>query len=229
MNVETRDYMSLNYLIREITDREVPLSDSIIEHLHPDRDRAREIFVRQVKIAVKEFCRHYPLVMSKYVSSTPYTFIDNSEGYYLGNVAKSNVELVPQMIANVAATELSRSVTRNNYFYDASTGVYKYSVGLVTYFALYPIYYELSENEDFTDESGIYFIGQDTSRAEKLIDQISYTILSFLQSTRKTVSPAFGMQFFDFNERLIELKDQLLKNYRHASTLYNVWAKTGLS
>lgn len=220
--------MPLNYIIEEVTDREVPLTDSILELIHPDKDRARSVFVKQLRIALKEFCRHYPLVMSKRVDSSPYTFVDNSEGYKLGNITKENVELIPQGIAGIQTSELSKSITRNNYYYDEPTHTLKYGSGLVTYFTYYPIYANNSVNEDFTEDSGIYFIAPNTSEGDMLIDQISYTLLTFLQNTRNTVSPQFQMQFFNFDQRLRDLQIQLDKNYAYSSTIYNIWSKNGI-
>lgn len=222
------NFLSLNYIVEEITNREVPLEDTILNLLHPNVSRARKIFVSQLKIALKEYCRHYPLVRTTKIASSPYTFADNFDAFIEGRISENQIELIPQAVANVQSSEISKSITRNNYIYDGDSHTLKHASGLITYFTYYPIHAEESENHDFTDESGIYFIEPDTSRADMLLDQIALTLLNFLQNTRRTVAPAFQMQFFDFSDRIRELQEQVIKNYRFSSTIYNIWSKTGI-
>ena len=221
-------YSPLNFLIEEITNREIPQADSIIELLHPSKDRARSIFISQLNIALKEFCKHYPLTMTKNVTSSPYTFIDNSEGYMLGNIAFKDLELVPQSIANVKQTLLGKSVTRNNFIYDIKTHTLNNATGLVTYFTNYPVYYELDENNGFTDESGVYLLDPESSEGNMFIDQLAYCLLMSINNSRNTIAPQFGMQFFDFGQRLGELLQTINLNNSYSSTIYNIWSNTGI-
>lgn len=222
------DYIPLNYLITRITDREIPQADSILQLLHPKMDRARSIFISQLEIALKEFEKHYPLVMSKYITSTPYTFIDNFEGYRLGNITRANLELIPEAIANVQSTLMSKAVTRNNYIYDHTTNQLYQATGYVTYFAKYPYFYEYDENDTFTDESGIYLIDPNSSEGQMFVDQLSYNLLFSINNSRRTIAPQFGMQFFDFSDRLNELAQILNLNNSYSSVIYNIWSRTGV-
>lgn len=221
-------YSPLNYLIEEITNREIPQADSIIELLHPSRDRARSIFISQLNIALKEFCKHYPLTMTKEVPSSPYTFIDNSPGYILGNIDFKNLELIPQSIANVKMTLLGKSTTRNTFIYDIKSHTINNATGLVTYFANYPVHYELDENNGFTDESGIYLLDPTSSEGNMFIDQLAYCLLASINNSRNTIAPQFNMQFFDFTNRLRELLETITTNNAYSSTIYNIWSNTGI-
>ena len=221
-------YSPLNYLLDEITNREIPQADTILDLLHPNKDRARSIFISQLNIALKEYCKHYPLTLSKEIYRTPYVFIDNFEGYRLGNITRENLELIPQSIANVQATILSKAITRNNYIYDIETHTLHNATGLVTYFTNYPIYSKYDENNMFTEDSGVYLLDPNSSEGEMFIDQLSYNLLFSIHNSRRTVSPQFGVQFFDFSDRLNELTGILSLNNTYSSTIYNIWAKTGI-
>lgn len=221
-------YSPLNYLIEEITNREFPQADSIIDLVHPDKDRARSIFISQLRIALKEFCKHYPLTLTKDIASTPYTFIDNSEGYMLGNVTESNLEMVPQAIACIGAGPFGKAYTRNTYIYDIATHTLTGATGQVTYFANYPFKYENDLNNLFTTESGVYLLDPQSSEGNMFIDQLTYNLLSSINNSRNTIAPQFGMQFFDFSNRLNELRATIDLNNAYSSTIYNIWSRTGI-
>lgn len=220
--------MHFNYILKEIRNRYIPLAPSILELLNPDINLAREIFESQVKIAVKEFTKYCPLVRSKSVTQTPYTFVDNFDGFIKGNIHSNNIELIPQGIANIQYNLLARSSVRSNYIYDIGNATLIHGVGLVTYFTHYPIFSELAEDGRFSDLSAIYMIGEDTSEGNMLLDQIAYILIKSIDSARQLVSPQFSTQFFDFSNVLSELSYTIAENNRVSSSIYNIWSPTGI-
>ena len=220
--------MLLNDLVEEITDREVTMADSILELLHPDSIRRRNIFKRQVHIAIKDFCQHYPLVMTQMIDHSPYTFYDNFQAYLEGRLNEKDIRLIPQAIACIKATYLGRAITRNNFIYDYKSHTLTNAGGMCTYFCYYPLICENAVNADFTEQSGVYFLDRDTSEGEMFIDQLTFQLLSHIMNTRKTVTPGFGVDFFDFSERLRDLQEKINLNNAYSSTIYNIWSPTGV-
>lgn len=220
--------MLLNDLVEELTNREVAMADSILELLHPDEIRRRNIFKSQLHIAVKDFCQHYPLVMKQDIPSAPYTFYDNFSAYIDGRLNEKDIHLIPQAIASVKASYLGKAVTRNNFLYDYSTHTLMNAAGLVTYYCYYPVVCKNAVNADFTEDSGVYFLDKDTSEGEMFIDQLTYQVLSHIMNTRKSVTPGFGVDFFDFSERLRDLQLKIDQNNAYSSYIYNIWSPTGV-
>ena len=218
------DKIGFNWLIKDISEREVPLSDSILDLIHPDRKRALDTFARLVKRAYKEVDKHYPVSLYKrfdVIQMEGYDFTDNMDAYVAGNIEEKDIELIPEAIA------LVRSGLFN--FPSSNTWLYRKphltSVGGVTwikYYAFHPIRYEFSPDGNFTEDSYIYFDSPDNDTS---VNQVALEVLTYLKQTRETVVQPTGLQFFDFTQRIADLTASTRDDYATSAELYEMWGR----
>lgn len=214
--------LSINWLHDEIQRRELPLADSVYEFLNRDLDRARESFIRIIKASIREYDKHYPVVMRKSMIKRlglTYTFRDNFEVYLAGNITEAEIELIPEAIAKLRAG-WANNMTHNNWRYLKPTLHANGGINTCVYFAYHPLRYELSPDGNFTEDSKIYYMNQD---ADTFINLVSFNVLNFLSTTRNTLIQPTGLQFFDFSRRLEELRTSIDLDFSTAPALYAAW------
>lgn len=217
------DYISYNYLIDEVSLREVPLMDSVIDLINPDREKALKSFDRLVRAAVREYDNHHPLCITKTfssLSSSGYTFIDNFEAYIAGNISESEIELVPEAIA-VLGNGWFNYPTANTWRYKKPTLIGVGGTTNVKYYAFHPVRSTISADGDFTEDSRVYYISE---KDNTFINLVAYNVLNYLKQTRESVIQPTGVQFFDFSQRLQDLRASINDDFSVSAEVYQTWA-----
>lgn len=213
------DSVSLNYLHEEVYDRELPLGDNVYELLNPDYDKARKTFAGLVKDALREYHKHYPLVLEREImTNLEYTFFDNFEAYLLGNISESSIQLIPEAISLVRVGRFN-VITANNYEYRKPVLKHLGATAWVKYYAMRPMRYTLAP-EGFSEDSRVYFISEDD---DTFIDAVSYTVLNYIVSIRNSVRLPVGIDFFDFSARVAELKASIMDDFSVSHSIYENW------
>ncbi len=217
--------LSFNELHEEIMLREFPLGDSIYEFLHPDRERALKSFAKLVISAVRKYDYHYPVHLWATVNSNVtfeegYTFFDNFEGYRLGNIKEEDITLIPEAIAVVKSTQWATPTTANNFQYHKPKLWGVTGLTRVKYYANHPVYYELSPDGEFTEDSYVYYVN---NRDEAFINLVALTILTYLKNTRDSVQVPTGLNFFDFSNRIAELTQQVNEDFSTSAEIYEMY------
>lgn len=214
--------ISFNYLHDEIFNNELSLGDSVYEFLDPDIDRAKNIFARQVRGAIREYDKHYPLVMTielKGITQAGYEFRDNFEAYLAGNIKEEEIELVPESIAVVRSGW--NILTSNNYEYRKPLIKCYGGATRIKYYTFHPYRYTMSPEGGFTEDSKVYYISEDD---DTFINLVTYNILNQISTIRNSVQQPTGLTFFDFNNRLQELRASINDDFATSGVLYNSWS-----
>lgn len=213
--------ISFNYLHDEIHFNDLSLGDSVYEFLDPDEKKAKEIFARQVRGAVREYSKHYPLVLEKEfrgLSQNGYKFVDNFDRYLDDIISENDIELVPEAIAVVRSGW--NVLTANNYRYKKPHLVCYGGATRVKYYTNYPVRYFFSPDGGFTENSRVYYISKDD---DTFVNLVTYNVLNQITTTRGSVQQPTGLTFLDFSTRLSELRASINDDFGVSDVLYNSW------
>lgn len=218
------DKIGFNYLIDELSLREVPLANDIIDLIHPDRQRALKQFERLVKRSLLEYDKHYPVVLYKKFDNLQldgYDFVDNLDAYIAGNISESEIELVPEAIAVLRSGLWSYAVS-TNWIYRKPHFVSVGGTTSIKYYAWHPYRCTISPDGKFSEDSYVYFISE---RDDTFINQVALEVLTYLKQTRETVVQPTGLQFFDFTQRIADLTASTRDDYAVSAELYEMWGR----
>ena len=218
------DKIGFNFLIDEISMREVPLSDSVIDLIHPDRQRALHQFAKLVERATREYDKHYCVSLYKrfdVIQMEGYDFSDNMDAYIAGNIEEKDIELIPEAIALIRSG-YSNYPTSNSWIYRKPHLTSVGGVTWVKYYAYHPIRYTLSPDGKFSEDSYIYFVN---ASDDTFVNQVALEVLTYLKQTRETVVQPTGLQFFDFTQRIADLTASTRDDYATSAELYEMWGR----
>lgn len=209
-------FQQMNELANSIRRRELSLADDLYKFLTPDGpEESAKIFGEVVVEGLHNFEKHYPLIIETRIPSNPYIFRDNFPAFLEGNISEKEVILVPEVITNVRAGRFA-PLTANNYHYHKPelTGVM--NAYEVTYITHYPIVQEITE-DGYSERSGVYMLPSDV---DFFIDSVSYCVLSKIVHDRNAVRLGSGVEFFDLQDRLAELKADLEEDYANSPAFF---------
>ena len=218
------DKIGFNELVEEISEREIPLSDSVIDLLHPDRQRALKTFAKLVERSEREFSKHYPTVLYKKFNNLQlegYDFVDNMDDYIAGKIDESQIELVPEAIA-VLRSGLWNYAVSTNWIYRKPHFVSVGGTTSIKYYAYHPIRYTISPDGKFSEDSYIYFV---KAEDDTFVNQVALEVLTYLKQTRESVVQPTGLQFFDFTQRIADLTASTRDDYAVSAELYEMWGR----
>ena len=216
--------IGFNWLVDDITLREIPLADSLLDLLHPEREKALRIFAHLVERSMKEYDKHYAISLYKKFESIQmegYTFSDNMDAYIAGNIKEEDIELVPEAIALIRSG-FNNYPTSNTWIYRKPTLVSVGGVTWVKYYAFHPIRYSFSPDGKFSEDSYIYFVNE---KDDTFINQVALEVLTYLKQTRESVVQPTGLQFFDFTQRIADLTASTRDDYATSAELYEMWGR----
>ena len=214
--------IGFNYLVDELSLREVPLASDIIDLIHPDRERALKQFAKLVQRGEREYSKHSPVCLYKKfykLQMDGYVFEDNFDSYLQGNIKEEDIQLIPEAIA-VVSSGWANYPTSNVWAYVKPTFKSVGGTTSIKYYAFHPIRYTISPDGRFSEDSYVYYISPND---DTFINQIALEVLTYLKQTRDAVIQPTGLSFFDFTQRIQDLTASVNNDYAVSSSLYEMY------
>lgn len=168
----------------------------------------------------------FPLLLRKELpgGSFSYTFVSNFDSFRAGDIAESALVLVPDGISRVGPGFISSRFWRyNKPILQSLRGGW---IGnFCYYFAPSPYYIEISDDGEFTEDSDIYFQGDDEEHSYfqyYLNKNVGRTLRSIVDSIEVGASPRM---LPNLSQNISEYEQEIEKLKPVASALTDMWRK----
>jgi len=212
-----------------ITDRlGVVLYDNIVELLHPDPNKVNIVFGTVLKKSLMEMARTYPVQLKRYTQlGRSYKFVDNFQEYLEGKFTDEN-EIILKPVCIYFVKSGSMALNSQWWDYIPSQGLLKLKFGggnaQIEYAANYPIVMKYSPDNNFTEDSKVYYIGEHNQ--EVFLDFLSYYIVRQIKLTMSSIQLGGSIQFLQGFESLSSELEQLVNTHKeHRSDILRMWRK----
>ena len=178
-----------------------------------------------VKRTINEFNRIFPTVLCSTLTGTSYTFVDNFSAYLSGDISEASVELIPVAIARLGRRRFTSGIF---FSYSRPTITTRYSTSLdsvqCTYFAPHPYVLEVASDNEFTEESRIYYM--DDNYQEYFMSFLSYNVGLRIEALVKSVDLGLPVSILsNLSTTLDTIRERKEDDIASSTVVLEIWRK----
>jgi len=209
----------LKDLVDNVMDKYLPFVENLSSMLSPDPVQGTKAILRLTKATLLEFESYLPMCRTFELSNSTdsFVFYDNYEKWLSGEDEMLNQ--VPLTIVSVGKGNWT--LTSNYWKYRSNTLYISPGNYTIKSFCNYPFYVKLDANSVPTIDTHIY--GFDNASIQQFYNLYDLTMLRAIKSRAKAVSLPFTVDFFNLDEMIAELKDQVDSDKASAASLMYRW------